>query len=209
MLIEFPRLFTIVPWWNDRRCTAAGNLRHQGIGVKGFIRYHRLCGNVLQQRWRLHHVVHLPAGQAPTRQLAQAFHQRMDLRAQPTARAPQGLVAFFWAHRPHVDGHGQWCCRERLLQSRHPGPTPRTPDAKRQRPTNAQTACTRCSKHQRPWVNRAKVSLSAPPTARLQQTGDYPHRFARGRWVCRGASLQSVPIGHHEVFFLSSHQPIQ
>ncbi len=86
--------------WNDRRNLRCRQHRqHPFIGVIGLVGQPGVRRQARQQRIGPHSVRGLPPAEHNTRRIAQGVRQGMNLGAQATLAAPDGLVAprFFWA----------------------------------------------------------------------------------------------------------------
>jgi hypothetical protein len=83
---------------NDHLRTAGLDGVDQGLRVISLVGGDRICRHALKQRLRLGHISGLSGCEAPSGEVAEGFHQGVDLRCQPATRSANGLGAlFFWA----------------------------------------------------------------------------------------------------------------
>ena len=98
MSVKIALLGSVGARGNDRLCTAGRDGVDQGVAVVRFVGSNRVSGNAFKQRLGFVYVGHLSGCQTPAGEVAERFDQRMDFRSQPSARAADRLLAFFfWA----------------------------------------------------------------------------------------------------------------
>lgn len=82
---------------NDCLGADGSDCLQQRIAVVGLVRYHGIWTQTVEQRACGDTVVDLSRGDQATRKLPQSIDQCVNLGAQPAARAPERLVAVFFA----------------------------------------------------------------------------------------------------------------
>ena len=154
--------------WNDRVRAAWAMLCRSSSASKGLSASTAPGFDALRQRCRLRDVMCLTFAQDESGKVAKAFDQCMNLGGQFATRASDRLRVSFWWLQRNADGRTRWCCQEILPQSPHPWPAPQTAGAEPRCPTNARSACTRCSKARIPLADRAMDCPFGHPTALLR-----------------------------------------
>jgi hypothetical protein len=97
MHIESTRYLAILARGDYRAGTGLRDDVDQRCGVVGLVGNHGLCRHAREDALGLRHIVGLTRRQCPTGQTAQTFDQRMNLGAQSAPRAPERLIAVFFA----------------------------------------------------------------------------------------------------------------
>src|SRR5690606_10643608 len=82
---------------DDGRSALVGDRVEKRIGIVRLVCHNGAGDDVVDQRPGLGQVVYLSTAEFPARQIAQSFDKAVDLGAQPASRAPDGLLAVFFA----------------------------------------------------------------------------------------------------------------
>ena len=96
MAVEVALLGAVGARGDDRLGATGGDGLDQRVAVVGFVGRYGPGGNARQQRLGFAHVGRLAGGQAPAGEVAESFHQGMDLGGQAAARATDRLGPLFF-----------------------------------------------------------------------------------------------------------------
>jgi hypothetical protein len=96
MAVEVALLGTVGARGDDRLGTTGGDGLDQRVAVIGFVGRDGPGGDARQQRFGFAHVGRLVGGQAPAGEVAESFHQGMELGGQAAARATDRLDPLFF-----------------------------------------------------------------------------------------------------------------
>ena len=94
--IEIAWCHAIGFWGNDNLGVHLPDRDDQSVCVKGFIGNDRFRRDALDQRLGLRQIVCLSGRQRPSRELSEPFNKAVNFGGQPTARAPERLIAVFF-----------------------------------------------------------------------------------------------------------------
>jgi len=185
-LIVLMRVFGIPFGRNNRFCTAFNDQVNEILRGITSVSNDMVKAQALYQSGGLRDVMSFTGRQAQPQRVAQTVHRDMNLGAEPTPAAAQGLLGLptvFFEHRPHRDAHEQSCYRSAHfpypdhLQNRE------TCVPKHLAGTTGQTVCRCCSNGRIQQATTAIGHHCDRSTARLQQNDDrrlrpYQHKYA-------------------------------